>query len=155
MTKISAILSLILILGCSVSSNSDETKESHLIVGKWIVEEMKFTGQQSSELAIPVNDSTLTLIDFFGPSNLQTLTGKQIEFKKNNTIATNWLDQAKFDKLKFTYDWEAENSLLVFSAVSPKDRKHITIPTKVSFHDSFMTWYVGDALEIKLNRIEE
>ncbi len=132
-----------------MSTISDTANDSNSIVGKWVFESAEKTGTYSGEIPMPINDSTLNLVDFFGPENIYATTGKTIEFLEN------WLEQDKLEKVKFGYDWQIESSLLVFTAVSPKDSKRITIPTKVNFQDSVMFWNVGDILTIKLKRVNE
>ncbi|MEN9440436.1 MAG: hypothetical protein RLZ33_512 [Bacteroidota bacterium] len=153
MLKTITFLIFILSLGCSVP-NSEEHKAKS-IIGVWVFESTEKTGTYSDEIPMPINDSTLNLVDFFGPENILSTTGKTIEFLENNKIHTNWLEQGKLEKVKFAYDWQIESSLLVFSAVSPKDNKHFTIPTKVNYQDSVMFWNVGDILTIKLKRMNE
>ncbi len=149
------LFSAILILGCSVSTISDTANDSNSIVGKWVFESTEKTGTYSGEIPMPINDSTLNLVDFFGPENILATTGKTIEFLENKKIQTNWLEQDKLEMVKFGYDWQIESSLLVFTAVSPKDNKRFTIPTKVNYQDSVMFWNVGDILTIKLKRVNE
>ena len=144
-----------LILGCSVTTISDTANDSNSIVGKWVFESTEKIGTYSGEIPMPINDSTLNLVDFFGPENILATTGKTIEFLENKKIQTNWLEQDKLEKVKFGYDWQIESSLLVFTADSPKDNKHFTIPTKVNYQDSVMFWNVDDILTIKLKRVHE
>lgn len=138
-----------------MSTISDTANDSNSIVGKWVFESTEKTGTYSGEIPMPINDSTFNLVDFFGPENIYATTGKTIEFLENNKIQTNWLEQGKLEKVKFSYEWQKKNSLLVFTAVSPKDSKRITIPTKVNYQDSVMFWNVGDILTIKLKRVNE
>jgi hypothetical protein len=153
MFKTLTFLILILSLGCS-GINSEEQKAKS-IIGVWVFESTERTGTYSGEIPMPINDSTLNLVDFFGPENILATSGKTIEFLENNKIQTNWLEQDKLEKVKFGYDWQIESSLLVFTAVSPKDNKRFTIPTKVVYQDSVMFWNVGDILTIKLKRVNE
>ena len=154
MKTILIILSVIC-LGCSTlkapkSKNVDEPS----IVGKWQFEWSKLTGALDKKKFVPVNDSTYNLVIFFGSQTLSESIGKTIEFTDSNTILTNWIDQKMLDKIHFRYTMDPMNSLITFSAVSPKDSSKMYIPTKVTFKDSTMIWNIDDFFAIKLNKIK-
>ncbi len=144
-------------LGCS-ASNIEQVKEKEpekkTIVGKWTFEWNKQIGVFSPEKLELKNDSTFNLLQFFGAEMIDESTGKWIEFTVDNKIMTDWLEQDQIDKVKFGYEMNEKDTLLIFSAVSPKVEKRITIPTKIAFQDSVMFWNIDDLIAIKLKRIK-
>ena len=150
-----AIFTLLILLGCSASKIVQvKEKQPETIVGKWKFEWNKPIGEITAEKLTLKNDSTFNLLQFFGAEMINKSTGKWIEFTENNKIKTDWLEQSKLDQVNFSYQIELKDSLITFSAVSPKDNKRITMPTKVAYQDSVMFWNIDDLIAIKLTRFK-
>ena len=157
MTMRITLFIILTLLGCSASKIEQvkvKEPEKETIVGKWKFEWNKPIGDFSPEKFELKNDSTFNLLQFFGAEIIKESTGKWIEFTDNNKILTNLLEQIKIDELKFGYQMNVNDSMLIFSAVSPKDNKKFTIPTKIVYQDSVMFWNIDDLIAIKLKRIK-
>lgn len=152
-----AIFTILIILGCSASNTEQfEEKESDIktIVGKWKFEWNKQIGVFSPEKLELKNDSIFNLLQFFGAGMINESEGKWIEFTDSNKILTDWLEQDQIDKVNFGYQMNDKDTMIIFSAVDVKDKKRITIPTKIVFQDSVMFWNIDDLIAIKLKRIK-
>lgn len=154
--KILLLLSLVL-FGCSASENSRKSDikntDDFVITGKWQFEWNKVIGDPGEWINAERKD-TWSLLSFFGAETLSESTGKTMEFKSDNSIETDLVSQEMIDKLQFEYKFYQADSLIVFSAVSPKDSSILEIPTLITFDSDVMIWNIENLIAIKLNRID-
>ena len=104
----------------AIEQVKEKEPEKKTIVGKWTFEWNKQIGVFSPEKLELKNDSTFNLLQFFGAEMIDESTGKWIEFTVDNKIMTDWLEQDQIDKVKFGYEMNEKDTLLIFSAVSPR-----------------------------------
>ncbi len=152
-----AIIILFLFIGCSASEDTAvsnvQTIDDFSIIGKWKFEWNKPIGD-FEEWFNSERDTTTSLHSFFGETAFSKLTGKTIEFTNDNKIKTDWYDQEIIDKIQFEYQFYREDSLLVFTVVSPKDGSKIEMPTIMTFDSDVMIWNIENIKAVKLTKIE-
>ncbi len=152
-----ALVILLLCAGCSVTKETAEpaveTEKSFSIIGKWEFEWSKPIGDVE-EWMNSDRDSTIGLLTFFGATDFSELPGKTIEFTSDNEIKTDWLDQEMLDNVQFKYQFHQEDSLLLFSAISPKDSSIIEMPTAITFDSGVMIWNIENFLAVKLSKMD-
>src|SRR5690554_3509533 len=153
------IVILALFLGCSASKDK-QTVESNVkavddfsIIGKWKFEWVKPIGD-FEEWFNSDRETTMGLYSFFGATAFSELTDKTIEITSDNKIKTDWFEQAIIDKIQFEYQLFREDSLLVFTVVSPKDESKIEMPTIMTFDSDVMIWNIENIKAVKLVKIE-
>lgn len=152
-----ALVILLLCAGCSVTEETTEptveTEESFSILGKWKFEWNKPIGDVEDWINSD-RDSTISLLTFFGATGFSESPGKIIEFTSDNRVRTDWYDQEMIDKVQFKYQFYQEDSLLIFSAVSPKDSSKIEMPTVITFDSDVMIWNIENFLAVKLSKMD-
>ena len=138
-------------LGCTVSKEQSKHQNSFDITGRWEIDSKKQIGDPE---AMDSANREFNLFDFFGVPVLYESEGKTIEFVGPNSIKTNLISQKAIEKLQFNYQFNPNDSLIIFSFVNQKDSSTINMPTKIGFQSDVMIWNIGDYMALRLYRID-
>ena len=149
------LLILLICIGCSTPKEtkkaSNISNSDFSILGKW---QFEWNKPMHNNFNLLKEYSTFNLLSFLGSTTLKNSTGKTIEFKKNNKVLTNLVEQELLNQFNFKYEFNQEDSLILFTAISPDDSSRLIMPTKIGYQDDVMLWNIADFLAIQLIRIE-
>ena|SRR5690554_1686405 len=146
-TIIKALLVLMLLSSCDISSNNNlkKSSRSEIILGEWKVDEVEIIGGYEAIVSLQNESSFYT---FFPADSWKNAKGEIFEFEKGNLFKTTMLSE-KINKgidLKYSLSENLKITALVLRDSSVFNY-YITIDTLT---DLRMNWSFGNLMALKL-----